>query len=339
MARGHGRCISVACHERRLQARSAFWGPRCAIIDKLAETQAFSFAGDFVGGWSVRSARLPNDGCRCSLRPSMTSLPTLLVNLPDRAPPGAETTCGAELLGLRGLENDLSYRFHRPALLRVALTVGSWANENQASGWPTNASLEFFGDAVLDLVAADVLWRAFPSLGEGPLTRLRASLVSERSLAAAAQDLGLGPWLFVGRGDEKRGARAREGTLADALESVIGAVFLDAREAGRDPILAAGTLFRHLFGERVDRMRPSDGLDAKSRLQQWIQAKYRITPVYRAVGAPPPPDAPHWRARVEVPHPDRDSEWLGEGAGRSLREAERAAADDALERIDARARD
>jgi ribonuclease-3 len=276
----------------------------------------------------------------------MSSLPEVLVRLPDRPPDdeleepeGRRASIRAELEGLAGLQTALEVRFQRPALLRVALTVGSWANENRGTGWPSNASLEFFGDAVLDLVAADALWRAFPSLGEGPLTRLRASLVSEASLTAAAREIGLGRWLYVGRGDERRGARERDGTLADALEAVIGAVFLDARESGQDGAAAAGALFDHLFGARLRSLEPDDGLDVKSRLQQLVQARHRVTPTYRAIGEPPPPDDPHWRARVEISISGGDVKVLGEGDGRSLRDAERAAAVDALARIDGRARD
>nr|WP_255216606.1 ribonuclease III [Pseudenhygromyxa sp. WMMC2535] len=229
----------------------------------------------------------------------------------------------------------LGYRFERVALLRVALTVGSWANENREAGWPSNACLEFFGDAVLDLVAADALWRRFPTLDEGPLTRLRASLVSERSLSRVARELDLGRWLHVGRGDEQRGARDRDGTLADALEAVLGAVFLDARARGEDPTLAAAQVFERRFGQRVRTLTPDDGLDPKSRLQQLMQAERKLTPVYVTVGDPPPPEDPHWRARVELRPPEGEVEILGEGEGRSLRAAERSAAQVALERADA----
>jgi ribonuclease-3 len=239
-----------------------------------------------------------------------------------------------ELLALAPLAEALGHVFVRPQLLRVALTVGSWANENRNAGWPSNACLEFFGDAVLDLVAADALWQRFPALDEGPLTRLRASVVSERSLARVARDIDLGRWLFLGRGDEQRGARDRDGTLADALEAVLGATYLDARAAGHDPGVAAAKVFERLFGARLRKLAPQDGLDPKSRLQQLIQAERKQTPVYTAVGEPPPPEAPHWRARVELRHGDSgEVEILGEGEGRSLRAAERNAALDALRRL------
>lgn len=251
-----------------------------------------------------------------------SSLPEVLRSLPG--------VSGEEASQLDPLMATLGHAFAQPQLLRVALTVGSWANENRDAGWPSNACLEFFGDAVLDLVAADALWRRFPRLGEGALTRLRASLVSERSLAKAARSIDLGRWIYLGRGDEQRGARERDGTLADALEAVLGAAFLDAREAGGDPSVAAAQVFERLFGERVRSLAPEDGLDPKSRLQQLVQAERRLTPVYVAIGEPPPADDPHWRARVELRPAGKPVEVLGEGEGRSLRAAERAAARAAL---------
>jgi len=252
----------------------------------------------------------------------------VLRELPDSQDPAAL----AEFEALAPLAEALGRSFVRPQLLRVALTVGSWANEHRGAGWPSNACLEFFGDAVLDLVAADVLWTRFPSLDEGPLTRLRASVVSERSLARAARRIDLGRWLFLGRGDEQRGARDRDGTLADALEATLGAAFLDARADGQDPTVAATAVFERLFGERLRTLAPADGLDPKSRLQQLVQAERRLTPVYLPVGDAPPPEAPHWCARVELRTED-GVEILGEGEGRSLRAAERNAALDALEKL------
>jgi ribonuclease-3 len=225
----------------------------------------------------------------------------------------------------------MGYAFARPALLRVALTLGSWVNEHRSSGWPSNACLEYYGDAVIGLAAADALWRRFPNASEGELTRLRATLVSEAGLADAARALGLGDFLFLGRGDVQRGARDHAGTLADAMEAVIASVFLDARERGGDPFGAALGLFERLFAD-LSELDP-DGLDAKSRLQQRVQAAYRVTPTYVPIGEPPPGEAPHWHARVEVRLPDRSTRILGHGEGRSLRAAEQAAAEDALGRL------
>lgn len=263
----------------------------------------------------------------------MTGLPRIFESLPDPTVVIGDGTEPAEHRGLDELMRRLGYDFSRPALLRVALTLGSWANEHLDVGWPSNASLEFFGDAVLDLVAADSLWQRFPELSEGELTRLRAMLVSERSLAHAAEALELGEFLYLGRGDLKRGGRTHASTLADAVEAVLGAVFLDARADGRSPLQAAGDVFAHLFGERLRALEPEHGVDPKSRLQHWAQARHRITPAYVRVGGSPPPGDPRWHARVELHFPDGRIEVLGEGEGRSLKRAEREAALQALERI------
>lgn len=234
---------------------------------------------------------------------------------------------------LDALQHAIGHRFHDLALLRVALTLGSWANEHPDAGWPSNACLEFFGDAVLDLLAADAVWRRFGELDEGELTRLRASVVSEAALAEVAAELGLGDYLWLGRGDEKLGGRTHPSTLADAVEAVLGAVFLDARAAGAAPLDAAGAAFERLFGARVATLAPDRVVDAKTRLQHWAQGTYRITPVYVRIDARDP-GGPRWRARVELRHPDGRIDVLGEGEGESLRAAERMAAAVALARRD-----
>lgn len=264
----------------------------------------------------------------------MIRVPKVLLDLPDATAPVDDDTCPQGEGGLPGLEARLGYAFERPALLRVALTLGSWANEHRSAGWPSNACLEFLGDAVLGLLTADALWRRFPDLAEGELTRLRAALVSETSLAAAARDLGLGAWLYLGRGDLKRGGRDHPSTLADAVEAVLGAVFLDAREAGRAPLEASAMVFDRLLGGRVATLKPHQGVDPKSRLQHWAQGRFRVTPVYARVGEPPPPDQPRWTAQVELRFSDGRVEVLGQGEGRSLKQAERAAARQALLRIE-----
>lgn len=264
----------------------------------------------------------------------MVRLPKALLDLPDAAAPVDDDTRPPGEGGLEGLQARLGYAFADRALLRVALTLGSWANEHRDAGWPSNACLEFFGDAVLGLLTADALWRRFPRLAEGELTRLRAALVSETSLARAARELELGAWLYLGRGDLKRGGRDHPSTLADAVEAVLGAVFLDARESGGAPLEAAATVFDRLLGSRVAELRPDHGIDPKSRLQHWAQGRFRVTPVYVRVGEPPPPDDPRWTAQVELRFGDGRVEVLGQGQGRSLKQAERAAARQALAELE-----
>ena len=268
-------------------------------------------------------------------------LPSILASLPDRLGDGGgegdERADGAdvwaELRGLSPLQSELGYEFARPALLRVALTHGSWAKEHPDAGWPGNATLEYFGDAVLGLLAADAIWCRFPRLDEGRLTRLRAAVVSEPSLARAAGDVGLGRWLFLGRGQEMQGGRSHAGTLADAVEAVLGAAFMDAREASRPPLDAARAIFETLLGARVRALEPDDGVHPKARLQQWSQARFHVPPTYLRIGERPAPGAPHWIIRAELQLADGEVRLLGEGEGRNLRAAERAAAEDALARL------
>jgi ribonuclease III len=264
----------------------------------------------------------------------MTGLPRIFESLPDPEQRMHDGTEPPPQRGLDQLAHRLGHHFARPALLRVAITLGSWANEHPGAGWPSNASLEFFGDAVLGLVAADALWQRFPELAEGELTRLRSLLVSEQSLAAAAEALELGEFVYLGRGDAKRGGRTHPSTLADCVEAVLGAVFLDARADGRRPLAAAAAVFDRVFGERLQALEPEHGIDPKSRLQHWAQGRYRITPIYVRIGDKPPAGDPRWRARVELRFADGRVEVLGEGEGRSLKRAERQAALQALERVD-----
>ncbi len=248
----------------------------------------------------------------------LDQLPAVLAALPDPSPD--------EHVQLAELAADLGREFAIPGLLRAALTLASWVNEHPSAGWPSNACLEFLGDAVLDLLAAEVLWQRFPELGEGALTRLRASLVAEPSLAAAARELGLGRKLWLGRGDAQAGHATRDGPLGDALEAVLAAVYLDARVTGDDPMAAVGLSFSRMFATRVAAMSADDGLDAKSRLQARAQAKLGRTPVYVVVAEVPSDVEARWRVRAELRGGGGPVVVLAEGAGPTLRAAEHAAA-------------
>lgn len=259
--------------------------------------------------------------------PSTLGLPAVLAALPELLhapldpPPGGAT-------GQDELEARLGYRFARPSLLRAALTLGSWANEHPDAGWPSNACLEFFGDAVLGLVAADASWQRAAAQDEGELTRLRARVVSEPSLAQAAGAIDLGAFLWLGRGDDKLGGRRHPSTLADTLEAVLGAVFLDARARGIAALDAAAAVFARLFD--LGAVDPDATLDPKTRLQHWAQARHRVAPSYVRIDARDGEGPPRWRARVELRLQDGSVQCLGEGEGASIREAERRAAEQAL---------
>ena len=260
------------------------------------------------------------------------ALPAELRALPDLR---GDPEVARELGELGPLEARIGRRFARPALLRAALTLRSWCNEHPAAGWPSNECLEFFGDAVLDLVSAERVWMRWGTEGEGSLTRLQASLVSEPALAAVAREIDLGAWLRVGRGDERGGVRARDTPLADALEAVLGAVFLDARAAGEEPLAAAQAAFDRLFGAAFAELRPEETIDAVSRLVRWAEHRFRRSPRYVCELAPgASAERPWWRARVELGEGEA-LQVLGEGEGASKRDAKKAAAQDGLSRVEA----
>jgi ribonuclease-3 len=169
------------------------------------------------------------------------------------------------------LKNSLNYEFNDARLLELSLTHRSAPGDN-------NERLEFLGDAVLDFVISEVVFRTHPLAPEGDLSRLRASLVNDAMLAEIAADLGLGEHLTLGSGERKTGGHRRDSILADALEAIFGAVYLDA---GFD---AARKVIERTFGERLQHFPAVDELrDPKTRLQEWLQARQMGLPVYELV--------------------------------------------------------
>ena len=169
------------------------------------------------------------------------------------------------------LYKTLHYRFDDADLLNQALTHRSATGRN-------NERLEFLGDAVLDLVISEAVYRAHPEASEGDLSRLRSSLVKEKTLAVLAADLGVGEYLVLGSGEKKTGGHRRESILADALESIIGAIFLDSG------IEAAKEIVERIFAQRLGELPAADELrDPKTRLQEWLQARGMGLPEYELV--------------------------------------------------------
>lgn len=220
------------------------------------------------------------------------------------------------------VQRRLSYQFRQPDLLQLALTHPSYAHEHPEVGGEEhhNQRLEFLGDAVLDFLVAAWLYRNYPEFSEGPLTRLRATLVRTETLAALAQDLGIGDSLRLGRGEEDSGGHTRAANLCDALEAVIGALFLDG---GLD--IAWQRLEQWFAEEARSILHAESYVDAKSRFQEWAQAELSITPVYQIVDEDGPDHAKSFTAQVLL-----DTNVAGEGRGSSKRSAEQAAALDAL---------
>ena len=214
----------------------------------------------------------------------------------------------------------LAYRFADPGLLDLALRHRSWCAENGSVS--SNERLEFLGDAVLGVVVTDHLYRAAPDMSEGVLARHRSELVSAAALAGVARSVHLGAALALGKGEEATGGREKTSILADGMEAVIGAVYIDGG------IGAATTLVLHLLDERIDEVLHG-GLesDHKSRLQELAARRFGQLPRYvlRDEG---PEHEKHFWARVEL-----DGETWGEGEGRTKKQAEQAAAHHAFERL------
>ncbi len=222
---------------------------------------------------------------------------------------------------LRGLERRLGYRFRDPELLERALTHASYTHE--ASRAAHYERLEFLGDALLGLLVADWLFRADPRAPEGVLTRRKQIIVRAETLAEVSRTLGLGGLLRLGRGEEATGGREKPSILADVLEALVAAVYLDG---GIRP--ARAFVQRHL-GALMEASLAAREVqeDYKTRLQEQVQSRLRVTPSYRMVSVEGPPHERRFRAEVRV-----GEEVWGRGEGRSRKEAEQAAAKAALER-------
>ena len=215
------------------------------------------------------------------------------------------------------LEKTLHYRFRDAELFVQAITHRSASGSN-------NERLEFLGDAVLDFVISDALFQLRPEADEGDLSKLRASLVKDTSLAELAVELGLGEHLILGSGERKTGGHRRESILADALEAILGAVYLDSGfDTARQLVLSH---WRPLIDSRA----ASPGRrDYKTRLQERTQAKLRRTPRYRIVSTSGPPHALRFEVEALI-----DGRVLGVGSGTNRKRAEQAAAARALERFE-----
>ena len=212
---------------------------------------------------------------------------------------------------LRWLAQTLDYQFNDPQLFLQALTHRS------ASGL-SNERLEFLGDAVLDFVVSEYVYDALPNADEGDLSRLRASLVKDTTLAQLALELGLGEHLVLGSGERKSGGHRRESILADALEAIFGAVFLDAGYA------ASSKLIEKAFGDRLlDLPDPDELRDPKSRLQEWLQARHMALPEYDLVHV----TGEAHRQQFEIRCTISGSESTATGNGASRRNAEQQSAE------------
>ncbi|RMH79512.1 MAG: ribonuclease III [Actinomyces sp.] len=216
------------------------------------------------------------------------------------------------------LEEELGHRFADPGLLELALTHRSWSAEHP--GEESNERLEFLGDAVLGLVVARHLYVTHPELAEGEMAKIRAAVVSAEALAEVASGLGLGTHLRLGRGEQRSGGAAKTSILADAMEAVIAAVYLDAGlEAAARVVLAR-------LGDRIEAGSVTPGSeDYKTRLQELAAAEGLPAPRYETADSGPD-HRKTFRATVRV-----GRVLTGSGEGGSKKEAEQAAARQAWE--------
>ncbi len=218
------------------------------------------------------------------------------------------------------LERALGIKFKQGALREAALTHRSFAFEQSMP--TTNERLEFLGDAVLGLVVTDLVYRAFPERSEGELAKLRAAMVNMTTLAEVARELGLGETVLLGKGEEQSGGRDKASILADALEAVLGAIYLDQ---GLKP---AGALIERLFWPRISAyVRGVGERDYKTILQELAAQDLGRMPEYR-VAERGPDHEKEFTATVYVAGRE-----LGRGTGRSKKEAEQRAAREAYDRL------
>ena len=224
---------------------------------------------------------------------------------------------------LHELEQHLDYTFHDLRLLRAALYHSSYANEHRAQSVSSNERLEFLGDAVLGFVSADYLYGKHPDLPEGELTRIRAALVCEDSLHEVAQRLHLGDFLMLGKGEESGGGRHRPSILADAVEAVLAAVYLDG---GIDE--ARALVHRILLEKEPEQGVESRRRDCKTELQELVQRKPNQELRYELVSESGPDHAKVFTVAVML-----NGQVVGLGSGHSKKEAEQSAARTALEQM------
>ncbi len=222
---------------------------------------------------------------------------------------------------IKDLEAAIGYRFQNITLLQNALTHSSYANERWHNSLKSNERLEFLGDSILGMVVAEYLYKNFPDRPEGELTRMRADMVCEKTLASVAARINLGHHLMLGNGEEQGGGRSRDSILADAVESVIAASFLDGG-------MAAARSFIEKFILVEVPVRKMHNADYKTALQELIQQKKNQTLSYALVGESGPDHDKRFEVEVSL-----NGRVIGTGTGSSKKRAEQMAAQSALENL------
>ena len=222
---------------------------------------------------------------------------------------------------IKDLETAIGYRFKNISLLQNALTHSSYANERWHDSLKSNERLEFLGDSILGMVVAEYLYKTFPARPEGELPRMRADMVCEKTLAAVAARIDLGQHLLLGNGEEQGGGRNRAAILADAVESVIAASFLDGG------MVAARAFIEKFILVEVP-VQKMHNADYKTALQELVQQKKIQTLSYRLVGESGPDHDKRFDVEVSL-----NGQVIGIGSGSSKKRAEQMAAQAALEKF------
>ena len=220
---------------------------------------------------------------------------------------------------LKKLEQTIGYQFTAKSLLEQAMTHSSYANETKKGSHENNERLEFLGDAVLDMVVSEYMYRHFPKMPEGELTKLRAAVVCEGSLAELSRKLGVGRCLLLGKGEESTGGRSRDSILADAFEAIIGAICMDGgMEAAEHHIM-------RFIPKNLEQRESLGFRDYKTALQEVIQKNPEEKVEYVLVSESGPDHAKAFQVEVCL-----NSNVIGVGTGRSKKAAEQMAAKEAL---------
>ncbi len=223
----------------------------------------------------------------------------------------------------KNLMTTLGFSFNNPQWLEQALIHSSYANEHPELRLPSNERLEFLGDAVLQLIISERLFQRYPDWAEGTLSRARASLVRERSLAKAARSIGLGAFLQLGCGEIRKDGEITESVLADALEALIGALYLDAG------LHFTTTWIEQVFAEAMDQVGVGvKNEDYKTQLQEMLQQQGPRDIRYILVSESGPAHARHFTSAVSI-----DGKILGQGSGKNKKRAEQQAAQAAIEAL------
>ncbi len=227
------------------------------------------------------------------------------------------------MANLAALEQTLGVSFNDASLLEQALVHSSYINENPDFALTSNERLEFLGDAALSLIVAEKLYQDFPHFTEGEMTKLRAALVRRDTLARIARVIGLGDYLYLGKGEEAGGGRRKPANLAAAMEAVIAAIFLDQGSS-----IARDFILRLADSEIHKVVSQGTAVDYKSELQESIQAKEQQTPTYHVIEATGPDHDKRFTVEVRL-----GETVLGRGSGKSKKAAEAEAARSALEQL------